>query len=377
MTDMWLISVPLDKDSITSVGKLKHSIAKANLASCFMFSIPDLKVGILDSLLSLSDDLHKLDTQTQSVIRNTGLCLRDVTQQSTDKVLENSLINGVDPMSYVTRFQWDKARYPTTTPPSSLADIIKKEVSQMETELKARAKMYSSLKSSQQSSQQKIQGAFQTCSLSDIVGKDDLVVSEYLTTLLVFVSRGNYLQWEKAYESLSDLVVPRSSRKLSEDEEGGVFSVALFKKAVTQFKVNAKERRFQVREYCWELEDQKMQERKQLNARKNEQYGVFVRWLKVNFSEAFIAWIHLKALRVFVESTLRYGIPVNYQALLLQTDRKHSKKLREELSSLFMHLDPTGTASKADVCSDIPGLCQQEYLSYICFYINTNVLEIS
>lgn len=33
--------------------------------------------------------------------------------------------------------------------------------------------------------------------------------------------------------------------------------------------------------------------------------GPLLRWLKVNFSEAFIAWIHIKALRVFVESVLR------------------------------------------------------------------------
>lgn len=45
----------------------------------------------------------------------------------------------------------------------------------------------------------------------------------------------------------------------------------------------------------------------------------------------------------------RYGLPVNYQALLLQTDRKHSKKLKEELASLFVHLDPT--ASITDVRS--------------------------
>lgn len=32
----------------------------------------------------------------------------------------------------------------------------------------------------------------------------------------------------------------------------------------------------------------------------------FVHWLKINFSELFAAWIHLKALRVFVESALRY-----------------------------------------------------------------------
>lgn len=38
--------------------------------------------------------------------------------------------------------------------------------------------------------------------------------------------------------------------------------------------------------------------------------GPLVRWLKVNFSEAFIAWIHIKALRVFVESVLRCSLQI-------------------------------------------------------------------
>ncbi|XP_071327377.1 V-type proton ATPase subunit C 1-B isoform X2 [Trachinotus anak] len=398
MTDLWLISVPLDKTSSNSVEKLKRTIAKTNLASCCKFSIPDLKVGILDSLLSMSDDLSKLDTLTESVIKKTYQCMREVMEQSTDKVLENTLANGnhtahqravlsplkayikslrVDLMSYVTEFQWDKAKYPTALPLSSLADIINKEVSQMETELKSRAAAYNSVKTSSQSLEHRLDGNLQTRSLNDVVRKEDLVVSEYLTTLLVVVSRGSYLQWERTYESLSEFVVPRSSRKLYEDEEGGVFSVTLFKRDVCEFKAKAQESKFTVREYSFDLEEKQQQEMKQLSVHKMEQYGIFVRWLKVNFSEVFIAWIHLKALRVFVESVLRYGLPVNYQALLLQTDSKHSKKLREELDSLFVHLDPTATASKTDVSCDIPGLCQQEYFSYICFHINTNVLEIS
>ena len=34
--------------------------------------------------------------------------------------------------------------------------------------------------------------------------------------------------------------------------------------------------------------------------------GPLMNWLKVNFSQAFSAWIHLKAVRVFTESVLRY-----------------------------------------------------------------------
>ncbi|KAF3844606.1 hypothetical protein F7725_007769, partial [Dissostichus mawsoni] len=355
MTDFWLISVPLDKTSLTSVEKLKRNLAKTNLVSCCRFSIPELKVGILDSLLSVSDDLSKLDTLTESVIKKTHQCMREVMEQSDDKVLENALANGVDLMSYMTKFQWDKAKYPTALPLSSLADIITKEVSQMETELKSRAAAYSSVKTSLQSMEYKLQGS--------------------------------YLQWERTYESFSQFVVPRSSR------------------AVCEFKAKAQESKFTVREYSFDLEAKQEQERQQRSVHKKEQY--------VNFSQVFIAWIHLKALRVFAESVLRsalmrctfifsfnrletfnlnhftmsalmmmspdrYGLPVNYQALLLHTDKKRSKKLREDLASLFKHLDPTASNSKTDQVSfDIPGLCQPEYLSYICFYINTNLLELS
>ncbi|XP_053191170.1 V-type proton ATPase subunit C 1-B [Scomber japonicus] len=377
MTDLWLISVPLDKTSLTSVEKLKHTIAKTGLASCCKFSIPDLKVGILDSLLCVSDDLSRLDTLTESVIKKTCQCMKEVMEQASDKVLENALANGVDLMSYVTKFQWDKAKYPPALPLSNLVATIDKEVSQVESELKSRAAAYNSAKASLHSLKHKQEESLQTRSLNDIVRNEDLVVSEYLTTLIVVVPRGIFVQWERTYESLSQFVVPRSSRKLFEDAEGGVFSVTLFKRAVCEFKAKAHESKFTVREYSSDLEEKHQLEMRQLHVHKKEQYGIFVNWLKVNFSEVFVAWIHLKALRVFVESVLRYGLPVNYQALLLQTDKKRSKKLREELTSLFMHLDPTATVSKKDVSCEIPGISQQEYFSYICFHIHTNMMEIS
>lgn len=47
-----------------------------------------------------------------------------------------------------------------------------------------------------------------------------------------------------------------------------------------------------------------------------------MRWLKVNFSECFCAWVHIKALRVFVESVLRY-VPINYKKYNLNKAVKH------------------------------------------------------
>lgn len=36
---------------------------------------------------------------------------------------------------------------------------------------------------------------------------------------------------------------------------------------------------------------------------------------------------------------LRYGLPVNFQAMLLQPNKKNMKKLREVLYDLYKHLD--------------------------------------
>ncbi|MED6233141.1 hypothetical protein ATANTOWER_007320, partial [Ataeniobius toweri] len=148
MADFWLISVPLDKTSLTSVEKLKRTITKTHLASSWKFSIPDLKVGILDSLVRVSDDLSKLDTLTESVIKKTCQCLKEVMEPPGDKVQEYALANGdhrmnqrsaapsplktyltslrVDLINYVTKFQWDKAKYPTALPLSTLTDLINK-----------------------------------------------------------------------------------------------------------------------------------------------------------------------------------------------------------------------------------------------------------
>jgi V-type H+-transporting ATPase subunit C len=77
-----------------------------------------------------------------------------------------------------------------------------------------------------------------------------------------------------------------------------------------------------------------------------------VRWLKINFSESVTAWVHIKALRLFVESVLRYGLPVNFQAAIIKPQKKTAKKLRETLESTYSYLNTTGEYSKKEVKYD-------------------------
>uniref|UniRef100_A0AAR2KEY3 V-type proton ATPase subunit C n=1 Tax=Pygocentrus nattereri TaxID=42514 RepID=A0AAR2KEY3_PYGNA len=415
MTEFWLISAPGEKTCQQTWDKLMMATTRTNnLSTNNKFNIPDLKVGTLDVLVGLSDELAKLDSFVESVVKKVAQYMADVLEDSRDKVQENLLANGVDLITYITRFQWDMAKYPIKQSLKNISEIISKQVTQIDNDLKARASAYNNLKGNLQNLERKNAGSLLTRSLADIVKKEDFVLdSEYLVTLLVVVPKTSYADWQKTYETLAEMVVPRSTNLLFEDQDSGLFSVTLFRKAVDDFRHKARENKFVVRDFQYNEEEMKAdkEEMTRLSTDKKKQFvsvtstltdytgqmihwsdpspqagkrdccckpvGPLVRWLKVNFSEAFIAWIHIKALRVFVESVLRYGLPVNFQAMLLQPNKKNMKKLREVLYDLYKHLDSSAAAIIDQSAMDIPGLnlSQQEYYPYVYYKIDCNLLD--
>ncbi|XP_036737567.1 V-type proton ATPase subunit C 2 isoform X2 [Manis pentadactyla] len=436
MSEFWLISAPGDKENLQALERMNTVTSKSNLSYNTKFSIPDFKVGTLDSLVGLSDELGKLDTFAESLIKRMAQSVVEVMEDAKGKVQENLLANGglkekmkclkIDLTSFVTHFEWDMAKYPVKQPLVGVVDTLAK-LSQIEMDLKSRTAAYNTLRLNLENLEKKSTGNLFTRTLSDIVSKEDFVLdSEYLITLLVIVPKQSYTQWQKTYESLSDMVVPRSTKLIAEDSEGGLFTVTLFRKVMDDFKTKAKENKFTVREFYYDEKEIKREreEMTRLLSDKKQQYqtscvalkkgsstfpdhkvkvtplgnpdrpaagqpdreresegegeGPLLRWLKVNFSEAFIAWIHIKALRVFVESVLRYGLPVNFQAVLLQPHKKSStKRLREVLNSVFRHLDEVAAASILDASVEIPGLQlnNQDYFPYVYFHIDLSLLD--
>lgn len=381
MSEFWLISAPGDKENLQALERMNTVTSKSNLSYNTKFTIPDFKVGTLDSLVGLSDELGKVDIFAESLIKRMAQSVVEVMEDAKGKVQENLLANGADLMSFVTHFEWDMAKYPAKQPLVSIADTLAKQLAQIETDLKSRTAAYNALKTNLENLEKKSTGNLFTRTLSDIVSKEDFVLdSEYLITLLVIVPKPSYVQWQKTYESLSDMVVPRSTKLIAEDNECGLFTVTLFRKVIDDFKTKAKENKFTVREFYYDEKEIKREreEMTRLLSDRKQQYGPLLRWLKVNFSEAFIAWIHIKALRVFVESVLRYGLPVNFQAVLLQPHKKSStKRLREVLNSVFRHLDEVAAASILDASVEIPGLqlSNQDYFPYVYFHIDLGLLD--
>ncbi|ALC41504.1 Vha44 [Drosophila busckii] len=283
---------------------------------------------------------------------------------------------------YLTRFQWDMAKYPIKQSLRNIADIISKQIGQIDADLKTKSQAYNNLKGNLQNLEKKKTGSLLTRNLADLVKKEHFILdSEYLTTLLVIVPKVMANEWLANYEKITDMIVPRSSQLIQEDSDYCLFTVTLFKKVTEEFKLHARERKFIVRDFVYNEEELAAgkNEMTKLMTDKKKQFGPLVRWLKVNFSEAFCALIHVKALRVFVESVLRYGLPVNFQAILIEPNKKSVKRLRDVLNQLYGHLDGAsagGHVSSADNV-DIPGLGfgQSEYFPYVFYKVNIDMVE--
>ncbi|KZC06550.1 V-type proton ATPase subunit C [Dufourea novaeangliae] len=261
-----------------------------------------------------------------------------------DQDHSGNLPNPGDLPSYITRFQWDMAKYPIKQSLRNIADIISKQVGQIDADLKTKSTTYNNLKGSLQNLEKKQTGSLLTRNLADLVKKEHFILdSEYLTTLLVIVPRTNFQDWYSGYEKLTAMIVPRSTQLITQDSEYGLFTVTLFKKVMEEFKLHAREKKFIVRDFTYNEEELAADCMLLIIT---ELIEIYCR-LKVNFSECFCAWIHVKALRVFVESVLRYGLPVNFQAILLHPHKKCARRLRDVLNQLYAHLDSSATAGAA------------------------------
>lgn len=63
-------------------------------------------------MVSLSDDLVRMDAFIQGVVKKVTQFMANVLEDSKDRVLENLLPNDVDLVMYRRGFQWDMAKYP-------------------------------------------------------------------------------------------------------------------------------------------------------------------------------------------------------------------------------------------------------------------------
>lgn len=245
------------------------------------------------------------------------------------------------PEAFVKSFQWNVLKYRTDYTVGEVAETLIKEAQQIDNLIKARMATYNQAKSAVTAVERKNAGTLITKDLGDYLTKDDFVQSEMMATLLVIVHKINKNKWESNYERLSEMVVPRSSRFIVEEGDHSLYTVTVFNKVKDEFVKNASSEGFVIREYVYDAERITLSKETNVAMQSDlkAQWNSLVRLLKTNFGELFSAWVHLKVLRLFVESVLHYGLPPFFLALILKPIGKDSRADKKLRIALLQHLE--------------------------------------
>jgi len=346
------------------------------------FAIPEFKIGTLDALVQQADDLAKLENAAHGVVNKVGDSLRAILDGDEAKVQQQKTINDKPVDQYLRNFQWNKVKYRADRPIADLIDLLQKDVQGIDNDVKAKFSQYNQTKSALAAAERKKTGNLASKSLVSVVNPSALIRdSEYLDTVLLAVPNVAVKDFYKTYEELTPMVVPRSANQLAKDDEFALFAVTVFKKHATEFVHKCREKRWTPRDYKYKEggKEEEAQEADQLAKDAQKQWGEALRLGRTGYSESAMIWIHVLALRVFVETVLRYGLPLDFVCGIVQTDAKQAKKAKANLDASYSYLggNAFGRDNKGRVKKDDSALTaemqssghagDQEYTAYV-FY---------
>ncbi|KAG1346326.1 V-type proton ATPase subunit C [Cocos nucifera] len=343
-TRYWIVSLPVQSSASFQWSRLQESISKRSFDTpVYRFNIPDLRVGTLDSLLALSDDLAKSNAFIEGVSHKIRRQIEELERAS--GVEGGALtVDGVPVDSYLTRFVWDEAKYPTMSPLREIVDSIHVLVAKIEDDMKVRAAEYNNIRGQLNAINRKQSGSLAVRDLSDLVKPEDIITSEHLVTLLAVVPKYSQKDWLSSYETLTTYVVK-------------LLLFYIFIIDIREF------------EYSPEAQESRKQELEKLLQDQENMRSSLLQWCHASYGEVFSAWMHFCAVRVFAESILRYGLPPSFLAAVLAPPAKSEKKVRSILEEFGGNINSAFWKSEDEV--SLAGMGgEAEAYPYVSFTIN-------
>uniref|UniRef100_A0A6A7GAK1 V-type proton ATPase subunit C n=1 Tax=Hirondellea gigas TaxID=1518452 RepID=A0A6A7GAK1_9CRUS len=422
MTSLWIVAVPAPHGEDKEHAQLTRATQARNMSLNHEFSVPlDLKVGTLDSLISLCDDLAKMDAVVEGFAKKLNKTYSDLSMKDISRVQKfpsELQVDGKIPIKYIQEFKWNRAKFPINSHLKEIAQSITQSAGGVNKSLSERLQKLNEAQGALLSIERREGGSLMMRSLASLVDRKDVIEGEYITSVPVVVSINRRKEFEDSYETIEtekskediareeeelkakensrleeyakleeralelkleipeigkikpkapiqcSSVVPGSLKLLFKDDEYVLYRVVVMKKGLSSFASVCRNRRFNVRQFkldeAAEVKDEVNQKEK-LQSDVRSSLLSLLRWCQPQYSDIFASWIHLKAIRTFVESVLRFGLPVNFVAQFIQPLKGKEKSLRRTLGDLYRHLGGSKAAGADDNDVDFTGLAGEFY----------------
>ncbi|KAJ6091810.1 hypothetical protein N7467_003779 [Penicillium canescens] len=329
--------------------------------SAASFPIPEFKIGTLDALVQQADELAKLEASCQGVVAKVGDALKNILGGDEAQIESMKVVNDKPVDQYLRTFQWNKVKYRADKPLAELIDLLQKEAASIDNDIRFKYSQYNQVKNNLSQLQRKQTGNLSTKSLASVIDPKSIIQdSEYIETHLVAVPNQLVKDFLKTYETVAPMVVPRSAQLVAQDSEFTLYAVTSFKKHSAEFVHKCREQKWIPRDFKY-VEGGKEEERKEVERVGGDErklWGETLRLGRTAWSEAVMVWIHILVLRVFVETVLRYGLPLDFICALVRTpSSKQADRAKSNLENKYSYLagNAFGRDKKGRMQRDDPG----------------------
>ena len=390
---VWLVTVPTRGEIEHSeyFSSIKHKINDGCTVARVI--IPDLAVGTLDSLIRLSDDIVKSDTQIDNILKKIERIYIDTIVSHNKITIEfgNKSISTTNDTNqklkvkeqnieeFIKSFSWDYARYPINRPLNSLIADIQHIGSKVDDELKKLGAAYNERNNAHSTLVRRRNMNFYTSDFEDIfmpieVANIEFVDTEYLCTLLIVVPKSSEKDFLSAYSSTigNDIasygdinnrgavkgspVVPDSAIKLKEDNDAVMYAITALKgHTITDSEGNSqffdyiepikqcfRERRMIIRDFKYDSSKAGGLEKeiKKCTTSLLDCSATIIQYCAVHYSDIYSSIIHLKLIQVYIESVLRYSLPVDLMSFFVIPNMKRTINAQKLLTNIIINSNP-------------------------------------
>lgn len=330
----------------------------------------------------------KTDSIVESIVRK----ISQTSMELFERKSPDLTVGGVPAQRYIQQFAWDSAKFPNRRPLKELVSLIAGGAAGIEEEMKQLTASFAEKQHSLAEARNKQGGNLMAADLNDVLNEDimrkvNVVDSEYLKTVFIAIPKHMKESFEKIVETIgSDLVgyggpdwssdssklgepvsfgskvdrhkvrgspvVPGSKQLVHSDDDSILYAVTILKGQYeagyyegdvfqagtkidfeSEFAKACREKRCVLRDFKWDPSQasKSAMAREQLQVEVDGMKSALMRWCKTHYGDAFVAWMHIKVIRVFVESVLRYGLPVDFTAVLYKVHMGKEVQLTQAL----------------------------------------------
>jgi V-type H+-transporting ATPase subunit C len=367
METVWLCTVPNVDGSSSgqSLGSIKRATSRdSKTCEFYSIDIPPLHHGTLDSLIALSDELNKLGPAVENMMKKVERQYFDI-QEAARKKAQPLKVQEKSVEAYLHNWEWDYARYQHQG--KKLANLVSQISSQSSTadeELKKLLASHAERTTALAAWQRKKVVNLGTSDFEDFLTLEqgralEVLDNDHLLTLMVsmpkhteddflknYCSKGDSAGWSNMLDIASygdngnrdavkgSPIVPGSAKLVVEIEGQCLYAVTILKghslsghldEATSVFTPGAtvdyiepckrafRDHRCTARHFTMDLSKDVSVDSQidKCQAEWNASASTVARWSAAHFGDILSAYIHLKVISAYVESVLRYGVPVD------------------------------------------------------------------